>query len=228
MRLLTEAEMDQVFGGQDSSNVTTLPTITVTAPRQNSGGGYWIGGWSDFGQDEYYGSGGSSSCYYTSSYQPLPSPSVPTPEGLRCAMTAAAVPGFDLPAGVDIHMVNSHGFRELTPGVPNFNEIVLQNSSTAPGNYEGPMYGSYNGNNIYMYAAGMMADAGSGSYVDVTTGATMPGIGPLTARENQILTMAHEAAHIVLGNPGDEAIMEGYGVAAVQNFRNGAGANCPN
>ena len=220
--------MDQVFGGQDTSSVTTLPTITVTAQRQQSSGGYWIGGWSDFGQDEYYGSSGQTACYYTSSYQPLPSPSVPTPEGLRCAMTAAAVPGFDFPAGSNIHMVNSYAFRELTPGAPNLNEIVLQSTPTPPANYEGPLYGSYDQNNIYLYADGMMADASSGSYVDVTTGATMPGIGPLTARENQILTMAHEAAHMVLGNNADEAIMEGYGVAAVQNFRNGAGANCPN
>lgn len=235
MRLLTEAEMDQVFGGQDSSNVTTLETIVVTATRQQNNGGYWIGGWSAFTQDEYYnGSGGGSACYYTSPYQALPSFMVPTPEGLRCAMTAAAVPGFDFPVGTSLHMVNSYGFRELTAGAANYGEIVLQSYASPPSGYEGPLYGTYNGsdlslsgNHIYLYATGMVPDTNSGQYVDVNTGLTMPGIGNLTGRETQILTLAHEAAHIVLGDNANEDIMEGYGVEAVKNFRNGAGASCP-
>lgn len=228
MRLLTEVEMDQVFGGQDSSNVTTLPTVVVTASRQSNNGGYWISGWSSFTQDEYYASGGSTSCYYTSYYQALPSPAVPTPEGLGCAIAAAAVPGYGIPADASVHMVNSYGFRELTPGASNYNEIMLQSSSTATNGYEGPMYGSYNGNHIYLYATGMMSDSNSGQYVDVNTGAMMPGIGALTSRENQILTLAHEAAHLVLGQTASEEVVEGYGVEAVKNFRNGAGANCAN
>ena len=234
MRLLTETEMDQVFGGQDSSNVTTLPEIVVTASRQQSSGGYWLGGWSAFAQDEYYGGGGGggSACYYTSQYQPLPSPVVPTPEGMRCAITAAAVPGYGFPAGMNLHMVNSYAYQETTPGASNYGDIVLTSSQTAPYGYDAPLYASYgqtsSASHVYLYAGGMVSAAGSNPYVDVNTGSLMPALGALTARENQILTLAHEAAHLVLGPSASEEVVEGYGVEAVKNFRNGVGANCPN
>lgn len=228
--------MDQVFGGQDTSNVTTLPEIVVTASRQQSNGGYWLGGWSAFAQDEYYGgsSGSQGACYYTSQYQPLPSPSVPTPEGAKCAVAAAAVPGFGFPANTNLHVVNSYAYQETTDPATMGN-IILTSSSTIPGNYDGQLAASYASsggvNHVYLYAAGMTAVSDGTPYVDVNTGVMTAGLGALTARENQILSLAHEAAHLALGpalSDYDEAVAEGYGVEAVKNFRNGAGANCPN
>ena len=162
MRILSESEMDEVFGGQAMSSVTpTLPTVTVTAPRmQDYGGGYWIGGSSGFsGMNENTGYEGGSWPTNPVYYPALTSP--PTPEKLECVLDSVAVPGSDLRADFRFAVVNSYAFlapngsiylsqTNSNPGPTlGYQSINGYTTPTNPGPYQ-PYYGT-----SVVYAAGM-------------------------------------------------------------------------
>lgn len=228
MRMLSEAELDVVFGGGDSTaTATTLAPVVVTEKRITSNSGDFLSGWSDFRQDETWSSGSSNyGCYAGGTYPALSPNSIPTPPGLECMLAATAAPGKGLPAGVSVHVVNNFAFRETTQGDPNIGGYAFSSSPTIPGNYDVMINGTFVGSNLYIYARGMIASQDSSSYVDPVDGMERPnGIGSLTARENALLTFAHEAAHA--NGISNEADATSYGKHAVERFRAGAGTSCP-
>lgn len=227
MRMLTELEMDAIFGG-DGVNTTTLPNVVVTANRIQSTGGYYISGWSSFA-GSYDENGQSNSCYYSSPYAALPPSQVASPAGLRCVLAAAAVPGYTFAPNVNLQIMNSYGFREETPGAPNYNGYVLSNSYVMPAGYDRGMGGNTLSGGpttyVYIYAGGMSGGMGH-AYTDPITNVSYPnGIGALNNREAAINTAAHEAAHS--RGISSELLAEGYAARAVMNYRAGAGTSCP-
>ncbi|MCL1634925.1 hypothetical protein M2650_09820 [Luteimonas sp. SX5] len=255
MRVLSEEEMDEVFGGQSTATVTpTLPAVTVTATRLTSnGGGFWIGGGSGFGQyDE--NSGSSGSCYYCSdgSWCPpgsqvpqpaLPPASVPSPDKLKCIMDAVAVTGNDLRTDYRFAVVNSYGYynfstknlhmssTQITPP----SGYVWINGLTVPTNVTS--MNPYHGTST-VYAGGMDGSGGQnanyGSYYNATGQLVSNyALGMLSGIEEALLTSAHEARHqytvlnpALLGTRDAEADARTYAIKALEKYRTGAGHNC--
>lgn len=228
MRMLSEAELDVVFGGGDSTaTATTLAPVVVTGTRITSNSGDYLSGWSDFRQDETWSSGSSNyGCYAGGTYPALSPNSIPTPPGLECMLAATAAPGKGLPAGVSVHVGNYFAFKETTEGDPNIGSYTMSSSPGIPGNYDVMINGTFVGSHLYIYARGMITSADSSSYVDPVDGMERPnGIGSLTARENALRTFGHEVAHA--NGVGDEPTATSYGNHAVERFRAGAGTSCP-
>lgn len=140
-------------------------------------------------------------------------------------LAATAAPGKGLPAGISVHVVNNFAFKETTVGDPNFGSYAHSYSSEIPGNFDKVINGTFVGSNLYIYAKAMVETRDSTSFEDPVDMTTHAGLGAITARENSLLTFAHEAAHA--NGISDEDIATSYGKHAVERFRAGAGANCP-
>lgn len=220
MRTLSKDELDQVFAGD---NATNLATITVTAPNlNNSYSPYFGSGWGG-GITYYESSGGQQiACYSTAgSYYALTWGSGPDMKDLRCETNAAADPGMTIPASANFEFINKWTHENLSNG----DHIYSQSSTNSSG------YGTLAGrtsapqNAIYIYAGGAVAGTNTEPYTDPATGVPHAAwVTSMTAQEYALLTAAHEAAHgrgIV-----DEKIAEGYGVNALKRFRKN-GSKCP-
>lgn len=254
MRILSEQEMDEVFGGQATATVTptTLDTITVTAPRLSSyGGAYWFGGQGFSSYDEssgnvggsYYDCGGGAWCHISETKRPA-LPSVPSPEKMMCIMDAVAEPGADLRTDFRFAIVNSYAYYNpgisylqlrstpiTTPGL-GYNSV---DGLTVPTNVGG---GNYYYGTTTIYAGGMDGTGGQnatiGSYYNaagqlIGSYAT----GPLSGIEEAVITAAHEARHqyttwnpALLGGHDAEADARTHGIKALEKFRAGLGQSC--
>lgn len=241
MRILTEKEMAEVFGGADENNVTTLGTVTATYPRfKQTGGSYWIGGSSSGYFDEYTGS--QTSCYWANPNQVMMSSSVPSAEKVRCYVNESAVAGHGLQSGYDIAVVNEYGYGTLGSTTAGKYDITMSSQSAVPGGSQGfsgftyseqdPTTGVVSGSTS-LYGSGML---GSGTqslvtpaYYDALTGQYNQqgyNFGQVTNTEQMILTMAHEAYHQwyrvnygVAAASQSDAYAEGYGVEALKRYR---------
>lgn len=225
MRMLTEAEMDQIFGGGDSSHgVTTLNPVQVTASRITSSGGFYVSGMESFGFpiDECSVCGGPNSTYFY--YYALPQSEIPTPAGLRCLHEATAHPSYKLVSGGEIHIMNEYVYKAPQEVYSHRTDTI----ASPPTGYS-PTAGIHYNGHAWIYAHGMVEVTNRDRYIYPGSDTVQTNSMPLTARENAILTVAHEAAHS-RGVPdtveGDQRAT-GAGVWAVNRFRAGAGANCP-
>lgn len=239
MRILNEQEFEEVFGGADGNNVTTLGTVTVTAPRiSETRGSYWVGGSSHGWFDEYTGS--SAGCYWSNPYQVLPDPAVPSAEKVRCYVNESAMPGKGMQAGFSIGVINQYGYG--TP-VTGGTELTLSVLDVGPGGSNGyagwtytqgnPTTGAVTGGSSSLFAAGMLgsgtANLVSHPYYDAVTGTysqTGYNFGKVSYMEQMVLTMAHESYHQwynvtygLLAPRQSDAYAEGYGVQALLRYR---------
>lgn len=235
MRMLTETEMDQIFGGDDRQTIT-LPTVNVSGTRITSTGGHYTSGWGAFTTDGFFQGGGgepvSGVDYNLKHYHhALPVSELPTTQGLRCAHDATAHPNYKIAAGAQLHIVNDYVYKEITAGDPNNGVYLHTPSSSMPGSYDKIIAGMTASNHVYLYAKGMASGANyTDAYIDPANGQERTiSLGTLTARENAILVVAHEAAHTrgVDSSDRGEKIASGAGVHAIQQFRAGAGTSCP-
>jgi hypothetical protein len=112
MRLLTDAEMDAIFGGD--GDVQTLPTVTVTGTRMSNTGGYYLPGTDGFLQEEV--SAGCSWCYgyYASMYSAVPLDQVPSMDRVKCLANATALPGKGFKGTYSLHVLPSRVYRSDT------------------------------------------------------------------------------------------------------------------
>lgn len=249
MRILSEAEMDDVFGGQATDAVTTtLPDVVVTGQRMTfSGGGYWLMG-ADFSRFNHYdeNSGSSGACYLCSDgsylcgphqFEQPALPSVPTPEKLMCIMDAAAVPGNDLLPNFRFAVVNSYANYDRASDTLHLSSSPFTTTGYTRG-LTIPTLGSgspYSGSTS-IYADAMDGDTNptTGAYYDANgTLVSSYYHGTLSAIEEAVLVTAHEARHQhVYMNPGllgtrdEESDARTFGIKALENFRAGQGASC--
>lgn len=237
MRILSEEELDAVYGGD--GNVVTFGTVQVTATRlRNTGGVYWSGaGSTGFGHDEI--GGGSGSCW-NGTFTPIFYLDVPSVGKVRCMVEESAAPGFALSPNHPVAVVNSWAF-----GAPDGGSTKLQFTgyTNAP---PGPEWQSYAGfsytakdaatnnvvaNSVSLFPAGMISGNITVPYpAQMPDGSIRPAgtnLGQLSIDEHTVLTMGHEAAHqnSNLRHLGlSEAQAEGYGQLALENYRARKGA----
>ncbi len=218
MRTLTANELDELFAGQ---NATTLPTVTVTAPKYNNSYSPYSGsGWGS-GVTFYESYGSQVSCYSTAgSYYALPWYSAPDMKDLRCETNAAADPGMTIPASATFEFINKYAHQ-----APNNDRVYNDSSNHPPGYGNVTGYASANWNGIYLYGHGAVGATSTEPYTDPATGVQhAPWVTSMTGLEHQLLTAAHEAAHgrgIV-----DERLAEGYAINALKRYRQN-GPKCP-
>lgn len=233
MRLLTDAEMEQLFGGDD--DIQTMPTITVTGTRMTNTGGHYIPGFNAFVREETWGSSCTwCAAYYSALYRVVPPEHVPTRERAKCLANATAQPGKGFRPEIRLNIVNARVFRNpsLSPGATNWIHRNNQ-SGTVPAGYTQEVNGvtvtSTDGSTgtTNLYAAGMLGGF-IPPYTDVTTNQQGTLTGSLTEREMLVFTLGHELYHQHnYGQPQDENAANGWGVYAVQRYRAGAGQACP-
>jgi len=221
MRLLSEEELDEIFGGQSTSTVVpTLDRVSVTAPRYNQlSGGYWLGGGGGFGQYDESSSGNHGGSWYDCgnpdgtwcrsgvNYPPKPAlPSVPTPEKLKCIINAvSASTGETMRTDYRFAVVNSYGYYNESAS-----SLYLSSTMTTPpsgfisinglNNPAGPSKNSPFNGTTTIYAGGMDGSDGGnahyGSYYD-SAGKLKDSyaLGPISPLEEAVLTAGHEVRH---------------------------------
>jgi len=249
MRILSEDELDQVFGG-DSYGVTKLATVNVTGPTYQTIGNYFTYSYSaPYSESGGGSSGGSWSG--GSSNSALPSSQLPILSKVRCQANAAAVPGHapsDVP-DYALDMYNSHAYKwpnsqsyyftsggYQPPGTQQLRGLTFANPATYNASTQ-----SYSGGKLTLYADAVVATTGntySHSYYDdannlVTQGKTL---GVLTAEENTLMVTLHETQHAYQfvnagwmasqGRADIEADAETFAIKGLERFRAGIKGSC--
>ncbi|MUV15351.1 hypothetical protein [Noviluteimonas gilva] len=237
MRMLTDAEMDAIFGG-DGNYTQTLDTVTVTGSRVTGSGGYYMPGLSGFLKEET--SGGCSWCYayYQSMFRSIPADQVPTKERVTCVANATALPGKGFKPSYTLHVLPQRVFRNpsLSNGQTSWIHRGGQGNSTSgvPGytaQVGGLTISASNGKGVtYVYAGGMVPGSIMPGYIDPLTNQPGTLTGELTRAEHLAYVIAHETYHqhhaFTEANT-DENRANGWGVHAVKRMREGAAAHCP-
>ncbi len=238
MRILTEDELDSVYGGQNI-RTTSFGTVQVTATRlRETSGAYWQGaGSTGFGSDEIGGAG--SSCW-GGTFTPIKAWDVPTVGRMRCMMDEAAVPGFNLSPEYPLAIVNSWAWGAPDDVIAGKIQLKFTgNTNLAPG----PEYTGYSGfsyteaqgnivkNTVSLFPGGMIAGVvQTGMQANMPDGSVRPAgynLGNLSINEHSILAVAHEAAHQQVRLRGlslSHEQVEGLGQQALANFQARKGA----
>jgi hypothetical protein len=138
---------------------------------------------------------------------------------------------------INVNMLNEFSAVTVSAaGVPDLTKVYITSSNIFPTGYNGTMNGLTNSapglpTTITLTASALTArDAGyKVAYTDVngTTGQVMS--GPFTAEEFMVMIAAHEASHThgIGTGPAGEAQAAGYGVYAVQQYRQLPAGACP-
>ena len=114
MRILTEEEMDAVFGGADGTLATNLPTVNVVAQRSSyqSGSSYFYSlsnGYSGYHSEQTCGCPSGPKVEY-----PIHTNNYVSPSKLRCLIDQAADPGHGSVASYDMKYVSSWAWLKST------------------------------------------------------------------------------------------------------------------
>lgn len=250
MRILTDEELDEVFGG--NSGGLTLGTVQVRGPSYST---FNSGGFFSYGPDYSEGGGGQSggsagSGGGTVHYAVDPS-SLPRADKMECLVAAAGEPGHVDTANVRIQIINAHAFQ--APG--QLYEFRAQAGENPEGfvRLRGQMYVDPNsyysdgGMNAYTRAAALMfVDAfsptpegtRSHAYYNEVGEIVQEGraLGALTGEENAVMVAAHEYQHAFqarypsmfasMSVEQREADAERYGLKALDRYRAGNKGNC--
>lgn len=226
MRILTDDEMDIVFGGADSTLATNLPTVNVVGQRSSyqSGSGYFY-----TLSNGYSGYQSEQTCSCPSGPQvsyPINISNYVTPNKLRCLVDEAADPGHGAVAGYEMKYVSSWAWQSsldtASMRLSNYNGLPMYPMVYRPGEVYKAVNGatmvepsSYQqGSNGVAYPVGTVAlyggafesqTAGTNSkpyYNDVGDVVTRK-VGAMTAQEKLIMVAAHEYQHVYqFMNPG--------------------------
>jgi hypothetical protein len=244
MRILTEDEMLQVFGGVDNTRINTLPNVTVTPPRFR-GGTFWVG-YSDFTTWAEFGSHTGS--WYTTGY-PAWGQVLPTDEKILCEANASVVPGHGKQPGYEVHKVNEWGYQaadgtlftkqqKLTT-LPTGTYFIRGSNVADAGSYQ--TNGTWTTGTTVLYAGAFepLTNATSQPYYN-DQGQLVAGkyLGNMTREEQYVYTAAHEFQHqYQLVTPGylsskppgfnTEADATAFANKALANYRAGAADSCP-
>jgi hypothetical protein len=238
MRLLTDDELDSIFGGDDNY-VQTLPEVSVTGTRMMQSGGHYLPGLGGFLKEET--SSGCSWCfaYYQNMYRSVPAAQVPSKARVRCIADATAQPGKGFKSTYTLHVLPQRVFRNknlsnsqtswihrggagvTTSGVPGYDIQV-----------GGLTQGASNGTGVtYLYAGSMEPGDSPPTYWDVDKDQLVnPSSQKLTQSEHLVLAIGHELYHqhhAFTPENSREDKADGWGMKALQRFRAGAAAHCP-
>jgi hypothetical protein len=243
MRVLSEDELDSVYGGQNV-RTTGLGTVQVTATRlRQTSGVYWQGaGSTGFGSDEI--GGGGSSCW-SGVFTPIKAWEVPSVGKIRCMMDEAAVAGFNLSPNYPVAVVNSWAWGAPDETIPGKIQLKFTGNTNQP---PGPEYTGYSGfsytesqgdivkNTVSLFPGGMIAGVvQTGMQANMPDGSIRPAgynLGNLSVNEHSLLVVAHEAAHQQVNLRGlslSHEQVEGLAQQALINFqsrKNQIESNC--
>ncbi|WP_152985202.1 hypothetical protein [Stenotrophomonas beteli] len=246
MRILTDQELDEVFGG-DSSVGLTLNRVTVHGPTFST---FNVGGYFSYGPgySESSGgqSGGSSGSGYGVVHHAVDPSTLPRADKMECKVAAVAEPGHADTANVRVVIVNAHAnkqigqetyeFRSDSPEVPDGYQRIRGALYVDPNSYQPD--GSYTRANAMLFVDAFKATPDgtrSHRYYNDAGELQEQGrpLGALTAEENAIFVAAHEYQHAyqarypqLFVGLDKEADAETYGLKALDRYRAGTKGNC--
>jgi len=212
MRLLNEAEMDAIFGGDGNGGTPqSMPTISVNATTNPSWNiGLIVGNFQDITQEVKLSGGGCLStpcgamlCRY-----------IPTPAKLRCFATSYNPSDDQIPTGTSIWGEGNFSYQT---GATQFSIGGQQGTQTGNGGST-----SDDGSSIDIWAGGWTGQTVHWWATDPATGQCTNQARTLTGGENTAWNVGHEAWHAnhptAPQGAQSECTAGAYGLQAMQAY----------